>query len=152
MSTQSVGAQRRDLESQPACVRGAGAFACDEGRRNTPRETSLRAQLLSRDALLYEERARQRLRRDALPACEDFEDRSAIVMPWVRARDDEPNITRCPHDAHTALRVSNAIAIALLGVIGWRLATYAGFKQWITILSMVFFGIIMVAITIALGG
>jgi len=56
------------------------------------------------------------------------------------------------HDAQTALRASNAIAIALLGVIGWRLATYAGFTKWLTIVSMVLFGMIMVAITIALGG
>lgn len=55
-------------------------------------------------------------------------------------------------DAFIALRVSNAIAIALLGLIGWRLAKYAGFIRWITIASMVLFGMIMVAITIALGG
>jgi len=56
------------------------------------------------------------------------------------------------HDAYVALRVSNAIAVLLLGLIGWRLANYAGFTKWITILSMVFFGVVMVAITIALGG
>lgn len=55
-------------------------------------------------------------------------------------------------DALIALRVSNAIAIILLGVIGWRLATYAGFRKWSTILFMVLFGSAMVALTIALGG
>lgn len=55
-------------------------------------------------------------------------------------------------DAYIALRASNAIAIVLLGVIGWRLATYAGFNKWVTIVSMVLFGLVMVAITIALGG
>jgi hypothetical protein len=55
-------------------------------------------------------------------------------------------------DAFIALRVSNAIAIALLGLIGWRLARYAGFIPWITIIAMVLFGTFMVGITIALGG
>lgn len=55
-------------------------------------------------------------------------------------------------DAYVALRVSNAIAIVLLGLIGWQLAKYAGFSRWITIASMVLFGMIMVAITIAMGG
>ncbi len=55
-------------------------------------------------------------------------------------------------DAVLALRVSNAIAILLLGLIGWRLATYAGFRKWATILFMVLFGCATVALTIALGG
>ncbi|MBL8002085.1 MAG: hypothetical protein JNL05_09005 [Flavobacteriales bacterium] len=55
-------------------------------------------------------------------------------------------------NAFIALRVSNAIAIALLGLIGWRLARYAGFIPWLTILAMVLFGVLMVGITIALGG
>jgi hypothetical protein len=52
----------------------------------------------------------------------------------------------------TALRVSNAIAIILLALIGWRLAMYAGFHILRTILYLVLFGVLMVAITIALGG
>ena len=55
-------------------------------------------------------------------------------------------------DAVQALRISNGIAIVLLGLIGWRLARYAGFRAWITILSMVLFGSLTVAFTIALGG
>lgn len=51
-----------------------------------------------------------------------------------------------------ALRISNGIAILLLFFIGRRLARYAGFNVWGTSLFMVFFGLIMVAITIALGG
>jgi VIT1/CCC1 family predicted Fe2+/Mn2+ transporter len=51
-----------------------------------------------------------------------------------------------------ALRVSNAIAIVMLGLIGWRLAMYAGFHVLRTILYLVLFGVLMVAITIALGG
>lgn len=55
-------------------------------------------------------------------------------------------------DPFIALRVSNAIAILLLGSIGWQFATYADFKRWRTVLFMVLFGVGMVAITIALGG
>ncbi len=55
-------------------------------------------------------------------------------------------------DAPIALRVSNAIAIVMLGMIGWRLAMYTGFHVMRTILYLVLFGVLMVAITIALGG
>lgn len=55
-------------------------------------------------------------------------------------------------DAVTALRVSNAIAIVLLVLIGHRLATYAGWRKLSTILFMVLFGCATVGLTIALGG
>lgn len=55
-------------------------------------------------------------------------------------------------DAVLALRVSNGIAIALLGLIGNQLAGYAGFKRWRTIVFMVVFGSLTVGLTIALGG
>jgi VIT1/CCC1 family predicted Fe2+/Mn2+ transporter len=55
-------------------------------------------------------------------------------------------------DPFIALRVSNAIAILLLGSIGWRLANYAGFRKGWTVVLMVLFGMAMVGITIALGG
>lgn len=55
-------------------------------------------------------------------------------------------------DAVTALRVSNGIAIILLGLIGHRLAIYAGWRKFPTILVMVLFGCATVAFTIALGG
>lgn len=55
-------------------------------------------------------------------------------------------------EAFLALRISNGIAIVLLGLIGHRLATYADFKPWRTVLFMVLFGVCMVGITIALGG
>lgn len=55
-------------------------------------------------------------------------------------------------DPLIALRVSNGIAIVLLFFIGRRLARYAGFRVWTTSLFMVLFGLLMVAITIALGG
>ncbi len=55
-------------------------------------------------------------------------------------------------DAMLALRVSNAIAIVLLFVGGYRLARYSGFHPWRTGLAMVAIGIALVGLTIALGG
>lgn len=52
----------------------------------------------------------------------------------------------------TALRVSNVVAITLLGLIGWRLSRYTGFQALRTVLYLVLFGILMVAVTIGLGG
>jgi hypothetical protein len=55
-------------------------------------------------------------------------------------------------DAVRALRISNAVAIALLFLSGYRLGKYAGYSPWTTGLAMVGIGIVLVAITIALGG
>lgn len=55
-------------------------------------------------------------------------------------------------DVKLALRTSNIVAIVLLGLIGWRIAQYTGFSVVRAILYLVLFGILMVAITIALGG
>jgi hypothetical protein len=56
------------------------------------------------------------------------------------------------HDARPAMRVSNAIAIVLLYVAGSSAGRYAGFRPWKTGLAMVAVGLVLVAITIALGG
>ena len=56
------------------------------------------------------------------------------------------------HDAMLALRVSNAIAIVLLFVGGYRLAKYIGTRPWRTGLAMVAIGAALVGLTIALGG
>ncbi len=55
-------------------------------------------------------------------------------------------------DIAVALRISNAIAIAMLFVVGWRLGRYAGGSGWRFGLVMVAIGVILVAVTIALGG
>jgi len=55
-------------------------------------------------------------------------------------------------DAMLALRVSNAIAIVLLFVGGYRLAKYVGARPWRTGLAMVAIGAVLVGLTIALGG
>lgn len=51
-----------------------------------------------------------------------------------------------------AMRTSNAVAIALLYLIGARFGKYAGFRPVKTGLSMVAIGLVLVAITIAMGG
>ena len=64
-----------------------------------------------------------------------------IVVPFLLMRDALP-----------ALRVSNAVAIAMLLVGGYKLGKYAGFRPWRTGFAMVAVGLVLVAITIALGG
>ncbi len=56
------------------------------------------------------------------------------------------------HDAMPALRISNAVAIALLFYGGYEHAKYAGYRPWRTGLIMVAIGVVLVALTIALGG
>jgi hypothetical protein len=56
-------------------------------------------------------------------------------------------------DVGVALRVSNAIAVALLFLIGTGLGRYMGWpRPWVIGLAVACFGAILVAITIALGG
>jgi hypothetical protein len=56
------------------------------------------------------------------------------------------------HEAHTALRISNAIAVVLLYVMGHAFGRAAGLRPIWTGLLMVFLGGGLVAATIALGG
>jgi len=51
-----------------------------------------------------------------------------------------------------ALRVSNGIAIALLFAGGWILARYGGFRKLRTGLIMALIGVVLVFLTILLGG
>jgi len=55
-------------------------------------------------------------------------------------------------DAMKALRISNVIAIVMLFVGGYFLGKSSGYKPWRTGLVMVGIGVVLVAITIALGG
>jgi VIT1/CCC1 family predicted Fe2+/Mn2+ transporter len=55
-------------------------------------------------------------------------------------------------DARLALRVSNAVAIAMLFVCGYAVGYWAGFRPWATGLSMVAVGAALVGVAIALGG
>lgn len=51
-----------------------------------------------------------------------------------------------------AMRISNAIAIALLFVTGYAFGRIAEFRPWLTGIAMVVIGSMVVAATIALGG
>lgn len=51
-----------------------------------------------------------------------------------------------------ALRVSNGIALLLLFIGGYTLAGYAGFRRLLTATLYTIIGVILVALTIALGG
>jgi len=55
-------------------------------------------------------------------------------------------------DVRIALRVSNAIAIALLFASGYLLARYGGYRPLLMAVTMVVLGCALVALTIALGG
>ena len=56
------------------------------------------------------------------------------------------------HDATRSLRVSNAIAIALLFFTGYAYGRMTGRHPWLMGISMILLGVILVAITMALGG
>ncbi len=51
-----------------------------------------------------------------------------------------------------ALRVSNAIALVMLFLAGYEVARHAGYHPWRAGLTMVLLGLVLVGITIALGG
>ena len=56
------------------------------------------------------------------------------------------------HDAAVALRISNAIAVAMMFVTGYAFGRAAGYRPWMMAGSMVLLGAFLVALTIALGG
>ena len=56
------------------------------------------------------------------------------------------------HNTMRALRISNGVAIVMMFVCGWTVARYVGFNKWKMSVAMVLIGIILVAVTIALGG
>ena len=64
-----------------------------------------------------------------------------IVVPFIFMR-----------QAVLALRVSNAVAIVMLYVIGSRLGHFIGVRHWLMGASLVVVGAVLVAMTIALGG
>ncbi len=56
------------------------------------------------------------------------------------------------HNARTALRTSNVIAIVMLMVAGYAFGKYAGHRPWRMAIAMVLVSAVMVGITISLGG
>ena len=55
-------------------------------------------------------------------------------------------------EARLALRVSNAVAVALLALCGYAFGYRSGISPWVTATFMVVFGAAMVGVAIALGG
>ena len=55
-------------------------------------------------------------------------------------------------DALVALRISNAIAVTMMLVLGYTFGKLSGYNPWIMAGSMVLVGSVVVALTIALGG
>jgi len=64
-----------------------------------------------------------------------------IVIPFVFIND--PVI---------ALRVSNIVAIIMMFFCGWSVAKYVGYNRWRMSIAITLIGIMLVAITIGLGG
>ena len=64
-----------------------------------------------------------------------------VAIPFIVMRSAGP-----------ALRVSNAIAIAMLFVLGHAFGRVAGLNSWLMGISMVALGTVLVGMTIALGG
>jgi len=56
------------------------------------------------------------------------------------------------HNAMTAVRVSNAVAIVMLFTVGVAYGRLVGLAPWLVGISMVALGAVLVALTIALGG
>jgi VIT1/CCC1 family predicted Fe2+/Mn2+ transporter len=55
-------------------------------------------------------------------------------------------------ETRLALRVSNGVAVALLFLSGYAFGKRAGLHPWVSGLAMVVVGILLVGLTIALGG
>jgi hypothetical protein len=64
-----------------------------------------------------------------------------VVIPFIFMRSAVP-----------ALRVSNAIAIVMLFMTGFGFGRISGHRAWLFGISMVFLGMVLVGMTIALGG
>jgi VIT1/CCC1 family predicted Fe2+/Mn2+ transporter len=64
-----------------------------------------------------------------------------VVVPLIVVRDTQ-----------IAVRVSNAVAVSMMFILGWSLGRYAGRPGWRSGAVVVTVGLVLVAITIALGG
>jgi VIT1/CCC1 family predicted Fe2+/Mn2+ transporter len=64
-----------------------------------------------------------------------------IILPFVMIPDTK-----------LALRISNLVAIGMMFCCGWAVAGYVGFSKWKMSMGMVITGLVLVGITIALGG
>ena len=51
-----------------------------------------------------------------------------------------------------ALRVSNLVAIVMMFFCGWQVAGYVGYNKWKMSMAIILIGVMLVGVTIALGG
>jgi VIT family protein len=56
------------------------------------------------------------------------------------------------HETKLALRVSNVIALVMMFLCGWSVAAYVGFNKWKMSIAMISIGMMLVGLTVALGG
>ena len=56
------------------------------------------------------------------------------------------------HNAVPALRVSNAIAMVMLFLTGYAFGRLSGHRPWLLGISMIVLGVLLVGMTMALGG
>jgi len=56
------------------------------------------------------------------------------------------------HDTGIAIRVSNAIAVLMMFLCGWSVGNYVGSSKWRVSIALTVIGIILVILTIILGG
>ena len=56
------------------------------------------------------------------------------------------------HNALAALRCSNGVAIVMLFVTGYAFGRCTGFRPWVMGITMVILGVVLVSLTMALGG
>jgi hypothetical protein len=55
-------------------------------------------------------------------------------------------------EVQSALRVSNLVAVILMFLCGWLLAKYGGYNRWLMGFFMILLGVVLVGLTIVLGG
>ncbi|QRY68715.1 VIT1/CCC1 transporter family protein [Ensifer sp. PDNC004] len=120
------------LESLPDDVR----------RVSSPKET---------EALLVRVRALSPDPRHRVVTARDLKAAVAIFL-LVVASTLPPSIPFLLTDVGLAMRASNAIALAMLFVIGARLGRYMGRSPWPMALAMTAIGAVLVAVTILFGG
>jgi VIT1/CCC1 family predicted Fe2+/Mn2+ transporter len=56
------------------------------------------------------------------------------------------------HDTKLALRISNLVAIVMMFLCGWSVGKYVGLNKWKVSFATVSIGILLVGVTIVLGG
>jgi hypothetical protein len=73
-----------------------------------------------------------------------------VVVPFLFAHDPERGDS--PLTVVQALRLSHAVALTMLFLIGWALGKYAGLRPLLTGVAMLGIGVMLALLAIALGG